>query len=102
MTSVAELQVLSMISSQSWIQGVNVVFGSVLKQVPASVRVRRENAPKFKPKPAPQVTAAQVPTSVPRPNTGVVTPVTIDDTYSAFLEDMKLLGAFGEGQEADM
>lgn len=71
-------------------------------QVPASVRVRRENAPKFKPKPAP-VAAAQVTTSAPRPaGVGVVKPVTIDDTYSAFLEDMKLLGAFGEGQEADM
>jgi hypothetical protein len=68
--------------------------------VPASVRVRRENAPKLKPKHAP-VSATQVSTSVPRPP-GVVKPVgTIDDTYSAFLEDMKLLGAFGEGQEAD-
>jgi len=70
-----------------------------VKQVPASVRVRRENAPKFKPKPAP-VTGAQISTSVPRP-AGVVKPVTIDDTYSAFLEDMKLLGAFGEGQDGD-
>jgi len=72
----------------------------VNQQVPASVRVRRENAPKFKPKPAPVIAAQESTSSVPRPS-GVVKPVTIDDTYSAFLEDMKLLGAFGEGQEAD-
>ncbi|KAG0592610.1 hypothetical protein M758_1G259900 [Ceratodon purpureus] len=67
--------------------------------VPASVRVRRENAPKVKPKATP-LTAPQVTPSVPRPP-GAAKPGTIDDSYSAFLEDMKLLGAFGEGQEAD-
>lgn len=71
----------------------------VVKQVPASVRVRRENAPKYKPKPAP-LSAPQVTLPAPRPP-GAAKPGTIDDTYTAFLEDMKLLGAFGEGQEAD-
>lgn len=66
-------------------------------QVPASVRVRRESAPKLKPKAVITVPTQVAPTA-PRP-TGVVKPVTIDDTYSAFLEDMKLLGAFGQGQE---
>lgn len=70
-----------------------------MKQVPASVRVRRENAPKVKPKATP-LTAPQVTPSAPRPP-GAAKPGTIDDSYSAFLEDMKLLGAFGEGQEAD-
>jgi hypothetical protein len=66
-------------------------------QVPASVRVRRESVPKLKPKAVVTVPTQIAPTA-PRPP-GVVKPVTIDDTYSAFLEDMKLLGAFGQGQE---
>uniref|UniRef100_A0A7I4DHP1 Uncharacterized protein n=1 Tax=Physcomitrium patens TaxID=3218 RepID=A0A7I4DHP1_PHYPA len=64
--------------------------------VPASVRVRRENAPKVKPKTVSAI-SAQVASVLQPPR--VVKPTTIDDTYSAFLEDMKLLGAFGEGQE---
>jgi hypothetical protein len=75
----------------------SVVF---VKQVPASVRVRRENAPKVKPKATP-LSAPQVMPAAPRPP-GAPKPGTIDDSYSAFLEDMKLLGAFGEGQEADV
>lgn len=70
---------------------------SASDQVPASVRVRRENAPKIKSKTVSTATV-QVETNTSRP-AGFATPTTIDDTYSAFLEDMKLLGAFGEGQE---
>lgn len=70
------------------------------QQVPASVRVRRESVvPKSKPKPA-------VPTTVVAPRPAIPTivkpevvsssspaPKSIDDSYTAFLEDMKALGA---------
>ncbi|XP_024526121.1 WW domain-binding protein 11 [Selaginella moellendorffii] len=62
--------------------------------VPASVRVRRETAPKAKPKPS--VTHAAAPAITPRPPVLAVKPQSIDDSYSAFLEDMKALGAFDE------
>lgn len=69
-------------------------------QVPASVRVRRESAlPKPKPKASPALPSSRpmiappvakqqltIPTSAPKPKS-------IDDSYMAFLEDMKELGA---------
>lgn len=70
--------------------------------VPASVRVRRETAPpKSKPKPLVSTTATA---TQPRPTPTVMKlesvhpssapkPQTIDDSYVAFLEDMKALGA---------
>uniref|UniRef100_A0A2P2L839 Wbp11/ELF5/Saf1 N-terminal domain-containing protein n=1 Tax=Rhizophora mucronata TaxID=61149 RepID=A0A2P2L839_RHIMU len=69
--------------------------------VPASVRVRRETAvPKVKPKPTVStttvVTRAATPAVVrPEPVRSSSAPRTqsIDDSYSAFLEDMKALGA---------
>lgn len=71
--------------------------------VPASVRVRRETAVQ-KTKPKPQLSA---PTSAPRPSVGPAVTgkseaaaapsapkgQSIDDSYMAFLEDMKALGA---------
>ena len=78
-----------------------VIF-SVMCQVPASVRVRREIAVQ-KTKPKPQLSATQ---SAPRPSVGPVSAGkseaaaapsvpkgSIDDSYMAFLEDMKALGA---------
>ncbi|XP_071710717.1 protein EARLY FLOWERING 5 [Rutidosis leptorrhynchoides] len=74
--------------------------------VPASVRVRRESAaPKTKPKPSvSSITLASHPAptpSVPKQPTAKVTssaaaaakPPSVDDSYMAFLEDMKALGA---------
>ncbi|KAH9571776.1 hypothetical protein CY35_02G110900 [Sphagnum magellanicum] len=78
--------------------------------VPASVRVRRENAPKLKPKTststgtstAAATAAPVVPTPFVRlPATTTSTkPPSMEDSYSAFLEDMKALGAFEEGDAA--
>ncbi|KAA8542363.1 hypothetical protein F0562_023501 [Nyssa sinensis] len=74
----------------------------VWTQVPASVRVRRETAiPKAKPKPSPSTAAAVTrpvvaPTVVkPESVNSSSAPKTqsIDDSYMAFLEDMKTLGA---------
>ncbi|PWA77486.1 WW domain binding protein 11 [Artemisia annua] len=72
--------------------------------VPASVRVRRESAaPKTKPKPS--VSSASVasqpaltPTvlkqpTVKPPSSSAAKPASVDDSYMAFLEDMKALGA---------
>lgn len=69
-------------------------------QVPASVRVRRENAQKFKPKaaintvPTPAIAVAKL-----APALSAVKPQSIDDSYYAFLEDMKALGAFDGGEK---
>ncbi|KAJ0724801.1 putative WW domain binding protein [Helianthus annuus] len=72
--------------------------------VPASVRVRRESAaPKAKPKPpvssvsvvshpAPTPTVLKPPTVKP-PSSSAAKPTSVDDSYMAFLEDMKALGA---------
>lgn len=82
---------------------VHVLTTFLWYQVPASVRVRRETAiQKSKPKPQ----QASVGTA-PRPSSAPVTigksesaaqpsapkPQSIDDSYMAFLEDMKALGA---------
>ncbi|XP_023520370.1 basic proline-rich protein-like [Cucurbita pepo subsp. pepo] len=69
--------------------------------VPASVRVRREiAAPKTKPKPSPSTAATpSLPTApiVGKPelvsSTSAPKKQSIDDSYMAFLEDMKALGA---------
>ncbi|KAJ8470206.1 hypothetical protein OPV22_024549 [Ensete ventricosum] len=69
--------------------------------VPASVRVRRETAaPKAKPKSHPPATASvskpSVVTSAVKPETATTSgpkSQSIDDSYMAFLEDMKALGA---------
>ncbi|KAL9270839.1 EARLY FLOWERING 5-like protein [Drosera capensis] len=70
--------------------------------VPASVRVKRETAaPKPKPKPlqpTTTITSHVAPPSISRPAQPATTswapkPASIDDSYSAFLEDMKALGA---------
>ncbi|CAL9210443.1 protein EARLY FLOWERING 5-like isoform X1 [Musa acuminata AAA Group] len=69
--------------------------------VPASVRVRRETAaPKAKPKSHPPAMASvskpSVVTSVAKPETATTSgpkSQSIDDSYMAFLEDMKVLGA---------
>ncbi|URE18132.1 WW domain binding protein 11 [Musa troglodytarum] len=69
--------------------------------VPASVRVRRETAaPKAKPKSHPPATASvskpSVLTSAAKPETAATSgpkSQSIDDSYMAFLEDMKALGA---------
>lgn len=69
--------------------------------VPASVRVRRETAvTKQKPKPPlptmPSATQTAAPTFVkPQPvnSSSAPKPQSIDDSYMAFLEDMKVLGA---------
>ncbi|KAL3528291.1 hypothetical protein ACH5RR_007613 [Cinchona calisaya] len=68
--------------------------------VPASVRVRRESAaPKAKPKPS-AVQAVNHPVAAPTVTKQELTgsssapkPQSIDDSYMAFLEDMKALGA---------
>ncbi|KAJ0536433.1 putative WW domain binding protein [Helianthus annuus] len=72
--------------------------------VPASVRVRRESAaPKAKPKPSvssvsvvshptPTPTVLKPPTVKP-PSSSAAKPTSVDDSYMAFLEDMKALGA---------
>ncbi|XP_021724016.1 vegetative cell wall protein gp1-like [Chenopodium quinoa] len=67
--------------------------------VPASVRVRRESAlPKPKPKAMINAPISQQPmTSAPKPESVTTTSApkapSIDDSYNAFLEDMKALGA---------
>ncbi|KAM4119836.1 hypothetical protein ACJW30_03G089400 [Castanea mollissima] len=69
--------------------------------VPASVRVRRETAaPKAKPKPSVSVTATATQPAAPTivmpesANSSLAPkPQSIDDSYMAFLEDMKALGA---------
>jgi hypothetical protein len=73
------------------------------EQVPASVRVRRESAPP-KGKPKPQVSASATASSL-RPSPAAAgklestaTPAgpkgqSVDDSYMAFLEEMKELGA---------
>ncbi|KAG9129470.1 hypothetical protein Leryth_013064 [Lithospermum erythrorhizon] len=72
--------------------------------VPASVRVRRESALP-KPKPKPSTVSATLPRTSQPVTTPIVTkkeststpsalkPQSIDDSYMAFLEDMKALGA---------
>lgn len=83
----------------------------VVDQVPASVRVRRENAPKLKPKtstltsmPTSTTTATAAPVALaPFSRSSATTsmkPPSMEDSYSAFLEDMKALGAFEEGDAA--
>ncbi|XP_059638599.1 protein EARLY FLOWERING 5-like [Cornus florida] len=74
--------------------------------VPASVRVRRETAIlKVKPKPSLSTVAAAA--TRPEATPAIVKPVSvnsssapkaqsIDDSYTAFLEDMKALGALGD------
>lgn len=68
-------------------------------QVPASVRVKRESAlPKSKPKASTSTAVSQPPVvSVPKPESVTSAPApkpqSIDDSYMAFLEDMKALGA---------
>ena len=70
-------------------------------QVPASVRVRRETAaPKAKPKPSVSVTATATQPAAPTivmpesaNSSSAPKPQSIDDSYMAFLEDMKALGA---------
>ena len=69
-------------------------------QVPASVRVRRESAaPKAKPKPSnttPVNHAVAAPAETKQESSGSSSapkPQSIDDSYMAFLEDMKALGA---------
>ncbi|WOG99535.1 hypothetical protein DCAR_0518888 [Daucus carota subsp. sativus] len=70
--------------------------------VPASVRVRRESAvPKLKPKPPlSSAAAATLPKAAPAvakkesgTSSSALKPQSIDDSYMAFLEDMKALGA---------
>ncbi|KAL8123517.1 hypothetical protein AgCh_011478 [Apium graveolens] len=70
--------------------------------IPASVRVRRESAvPKLKPKPSvSSVTAATLPKAAPAvakkesgTSSSAPKPQSTDDSYMAFLEDMKALGA---------
>ncbi|KFK27994.1 hypothetical protein AALP_AA8G457800 [Arabis alpina] len=72
--------------------------------VPASVRVRRESATVTKPKPrtsiasslsfTPRAMASAAPVKVESAKTSSASkPQSIDDSYSAFLEDMKALGA---------
>ncbi|CAL9051438.1 protein EARLY FLOWERING 5-like isoform X1 [Musa acuminata AAA Group] len=73
--------------------------------VPASVRVRRETAaPKAKPKPQPSAamgpaTKPSALTSAGKPDTATTSAPklqSMDDSYMAFLEDMKALGALDE------
>ncbi|WJX95447.1 Protein EARLY FLOWERING 5 [Trifolium repens] len=73
--------------------------------VPASVRVRRETAmTKTKPKPPVSTSTSRTVSATPGPRPTIVKPEpvslssapkapSIDDSYSAFLEDMKALGA---------
>lgn len=70
--------------------------------IPASVRVRRETAlPKTKPKPllsaAPSPSRPALTSSISKPETSIAASApklqSIDDSYTAFLEDMKALGA---------
>ncbi|KAJ7531288.1 hypothetical protein O6H91_14G039100 [Diphasiastrum complanatum] len=69
--------------------------------VPASVRVRRENAQKSRPKTTANATILSTVTlAKPLSAPSAPKPQSIDDSYSAFLEDMKALGAFEEGGEA--
>ncbi|EEE66729.1 hypothetical protein OsJ_23417 [Oryza sativa Japonica Group] len=73
--------------------------------VPASVRVKRESA-LLKPKPKVQQSATTSSSALkpsvapirsePRPSSSVSKPQSIDDSYMAFLEDMKELGALDE------
>ncbi|EEC81673.1 hypothetical protein OsI_25232 [Oryza sativa Indica Group] len=74
-------------------------------EVPASVRVKRESA-LLKPKPKVQQSATTSSSALkpsvapirsePRPSSSVSKPQSIDDSYMAFLEDMKELGALDE------
>ncbi|MCO5562111.1 hypothetical protein L7F22_015737 [Adiantum nelumboides] len=66
--------------------------------VPASVLVRREPIQRMKPKSSITVTSSTI-HAAPRlqPAQPAPKPQSIDDSYSAFLEDMKALGAF-EGE----
>lgn len=74
--------------------------------VPASVRVKRESAaPKPKPKAQQQSSTPSSSTlkpsvtlikSVAQPSPAIPKPQSIDDSYMAFLEDMKQLGALDE------
>ena len=72
------------------------MFG-LCNQVPASVLLRRESAQKAKPKSI--VTSSFLaPVSKTKPDSvqPVAKPHSIDDSYVAFLEDMKALGALDE------
>lgn len=72
-------------------------------QVPASVRVKRESAlPKPKPKVQQQQQSSTASISKPsvtlirsdvQPSSAAPKPPSMDDSYMAFLEDMKELGA---------
>ncbi|KAH0454848.1 hypothetical protein IEQ34_016772 [Dendrobium chrysotoxum] len=73
--------------------------------IPASVRVRRESVlPKTKPKPllsaAPLPSRPALTTSITKPETSTAASApkmqSIDDSYVAFLEDMKALGALDD------
>ncbi|KAJ0231355.1 Protein EARLY FLOWERING 5 [Hirschfeldia incana] len=78
---------------------------ALTSMVPASVRVRRESAAVTKPKPKTSVAtslsfkprsmvASAAPVKVEPTKTAAASkPQSIDDSYSAFLEDMKALGA---------
>lgn len=75
-----------------------------LLQIPASVRVKRESAlPKSKPKPSTTVVANQpmftaaVLKQESTSSSHQPKPQSIDDSYMAFLEDMKALGALDGG-----
>ncbi|KAL8464910.1 hypothetical protein ACS0TY_034408 [Phlomoides rotata] len=65
--------------------------------IPASVRVRRESAaPKSKPKASGPLTSNRpivAPPIAKKETTAAPKPQSIDDSYTAFLEDMKALGA---------
>eukprot|EP00249_Psilotum_nudum_P011419 c23162_g1_i1 orf=266-1927(+) len=64
--------------------------------VPASVRVRRESIQKPKPKPFVAVNVTTSGVTRMTPTQPVPKPQSIDDSYLAFLEDMKALGAFDD------
>lgn len=76
-----------------------LIFMMTWPQIPASVRVRRQSAlPKPKPKAATNAAISQQPmASAPKPESVATTSApkaqSIDDSYTAFLEDMKALGA---------
>lgn len=77
------------------------LISSSIHQVPASVRVRRETvAPKLKAKSqlttTPAISKPSGPTFTGKPETVTSSGAksqSIDDSYMAFLEDMKALGA---------
>jgi hypothetical protein len=78
-------------------------LNEILLQIPASVRVKRESAlPKPKPKFQQSSTSSVSKPSVAlikseaQPSSSAPKPQSMDDSYMAFLEDMKQLGALDE------